>query len=364
MARIQFLLPSVSPSGGVFSVLRHADGLARLGHDVAVVSVALPDPGIRDVLPQVVAHLPIAPLAADGLSPADVQVATHFTTVPLVGQASGRLKVHFMQHLEELFAVDEPDPGSFVEAARYCFRLPLYRLANSRWLQDQYARLYGSRPTLVHNGVDAPDEGPLPAWPDDPPVVVSYAHTFRWKGTREAYRTMQLVRGALPDRDVQWHVFGQAPQIPAEPWIRRLGTVPHDALRAHYQRAHVMLSVSWAESYHVPVLEAMAAGTVVVTQPFGTEDFARDGDTAWVVPPRDVDAAARAVVRALLAGEAAARPMRERARREAAQHSWARATAQMAQALEHGLAEWHPTEPARVTERLLERLGIPPATTQ
>ena len=364
MARIQFLLPSVGPSGGVFSVLRHAEGLARSGHDVAVVSMKPPDLRIREVLPAVVADLPIAVLTSDGLPPADVQVATHFTTVPIVGQASGALKVHFMQHLEELFAVDEPDPGSFVEAARYCYRLPLYRLANSRWLQGQYERLYGSRPTLVHNGVDAPDDGPLADWPSGPIVVMSSAQTFLWKGAREAFGTMELVRAALPSRDVQWQVFGNADRIPERPWIHRLGTVPHDELRQHYRQAHVVLSVSWAESYPLPVLEAMAAGTAVVTQPIGTEDFAREGDTASVVSSRDVDAAARAVVRVLLAGEAASRPMRERARREAAQHSWARATAQMVQALDRGATEWHPPEPARVTERLLERLGLPSATTQ
>ncbi len=364
MARIQFLLPSVGPSGGVFSILRHADGLARSGHDVAVVSMKPPNPHISEVLPAVVANLPIAVLTVDGLPPADVQVATHFTTVPIVGQAPGTLKVHFMQHLEELFAVDEPDPGSFVEAARYCFRLPLYRLANSRWLQGQYERLYGSRPVLVYNGVDAPDEGPLADWAQGPCVVVSSAQTFLWKGAREAFATMELVRAALPARDVQWHVFGNADRIPERPWIHRLGIVPHDELRQQYQRAQVALSVSWAESYPLPVLEAMAAGTVVVTQPVGTEDCARNGDTAWVVPSRDVDAAARAVVRVLVDGQAASRPMRERARREAAQHSWARATAQMTQALDRGLADWHPPNAATVTQRLLERLGLPPATTE
>ncbi len=364
MARVQFLLPSVTASGGVFSVLRHAAGLAQAGYDVALVSMTPPEPGVGDVLPGVVRTLPVAQLDPEGLPAADVQVATHFTTVPVVAQARAQLKVHFMQHMEEIFAVDEPDPASFAEAARYCYRLPLYRLANSRWVQAQYERLYGSRPMLVHNGVDAPDEGPLPAWADGPPVVISFAHTFLWKGTAEAYRTMELVRAAVPDLDVQWHVFGTAARVPEQPWIHRLGTVPHDRLRQAYQRAQVMLAVSWAESFHLPVLEAMAAGTAVVTQPIGTEEFARGGDTAWVVPPRDVDAAARAVVQVLAGGAAASHDLRLRARAEAARHTWERATAQMRQALVHGLSAWRPPAAQDAVPRILERLGVPPTTAQ
>lgn len=360
--RVQFLLPSVSPSGGVFCVLRHAEGLLRAGYDVRLATMKAPDPGIEGIMPKAVRDLPITVLGAGGLPPADIQVATHFTTVPPVAQAEGRVKVHFMQHLEEIFVVDEPNPAPTLEAVRYCFSLPLFRLANSSWLQARYRAVYGTTPVLVHNGVDPPDPGPLPPWVAGHPAVVSFVHGFLWKGTTEAFHAMELVRAALPDRDVQWHVFGTADRVPDRPWIHRHGTVPHDQLRALYASANAFLAASWAESYALPVLEAMAAGTVAVTQPIGTEDFARDGDTAMVVPSRDVTAAARAVERVVTASPADLLPLRERARAEAARHTWERATAQMVQALAYGLEQWRPPTPEAVTARVLEHLGLPAGT--
>jgi glycosyltransferase involved in cell wall biosynthesis len=60
--------------------------------------------------------------------------------------------------------------------------------------------------------------------------------------------------------------------------------------------ADLFLSASWAESFPYNVLEAMAAGLpVVATDVGGTAEAVADGETGFVVPPRDPAALASAL---------------------------------------------------------------------
>jgi glycosyltransferase involved in cell wall biosynthesis len=91
--------------------------------------------------------------------------------------------------------------------------------------------------------------------------------------------------------------------------VRRLGVVPAADLPALYAGARCLAYVSLAEGFGLPILEAMACGTPVVTSRGGaTEEVA--GSAARLVDPRDttdIAAALRAVLSddALCAGLAA-----------------------------------------------------------
>ena len=79
---------------------------------------------------------------------------------------------------------------------------------------------------------------------------------------------------------------------------RRRATPPRDAARELYRAAEVFVYPSLAEGFGLPVLEAMACGTPVVAS---TADALVEvgGDAALYAPPRDVEALARAIERAL-----------------------------------------------------------------
>jgi glycosyltransferase involved in cell wall biosynthesis len=73
--------------------------------------------------------------------------------------------------------------------------------------------------------------------------------------------------------------------------VRFAGFVPHDQLAALYSQATVFAYPSLQEGFGMPILEAMAAGTPVVTSRGGATDEAAAG-AAVLVDPGDVDSIA------------------------------------------------------------------------
>jgi glycosyltransferase involved in cell wall biosynthesis len=63
-----------------------------------------------------------------------------------------------------------------------------------------------------------------------------------------------------------------------------------------YSEADLIFVPSWFESFPLQPIEAMACGTAVVTTKIGTEDYARDNDTAIVIEPRNSNSLAFAII--------------------------------------------------------------------
>jgi glycosyltransferase involved in cell wall biosynthesis len=105
--------------------------------------------------------------------------------------------------------------------------------------------------------------------------------------------------------------------------VRWLGYVPDDDMPALYAGASAFVFPSLYEGFGLPVLEAMACGTPVLTSDVSaTAEVA--GDAAMVVPPESVPLI-RDGIRRLLEDDALRRDLRERGLVRAAEFSWARA---------------------------------------
>lgn len=83
--------------------------------------------------------------------------------------------------------------------------------------------------------------------------------------------------------------------------VKFLGYIPHEEVPKYFNMFSVSVSVSDSESFGVAVLEAQACGVpVVVSNVGGLPEVVRDGETGFIVPPRDPEAIAESIERLLL----------------------------------------------------------------
>jgi glycosyltransferase involved in cell wall biosynthesis len=104
--------------------------------------------------------------------------------------------------------------------------------------------------------------------------------------------------------------------------VRVIGFVPDEELPALYAEATAFAYPSLEEGYGLPVLEAMAAGTPVLTSDRSSLPEVA-GDAAVLVDPSDVDAIAAGLGR-LLGDEGLRDELARRGRERAAEFTWAR----------------------------------------
>jgi glycosyltransferase involved in cell wall biosynthesis len=161
--------------------------------------------------------------------------------------------------------------------------------------------------------------------------VLYVSNHQRKKNTERLVRAFALV--AASDRDVSlaltgWHtprfqsVRSLIAQLGLESRVRVLGHVADDAIPALYQAADAFTLPSLHEGFGLPILEAMACGTPVVTSnAHALPEVA--GDAAELVDPYDVEAIANAIVR-ILTDRRRADELRQRGISRAAEFTWRR----------------------------------------
>ncbi len=180
-------------------------------------------------------------------------------------------------------------------------------------LADAARRLGASDVRVVPSGVDLPPEVGAEA---EPPEILYAGRLSPQKGE------LDLVAAANGMRLV---VAGDGP-LRAQVQQAR-GFVPHDELQGLYARAAVVACPSHREGFGVACLEAMAHGRPVVAGDVGgLRDLVVDGETGYLVPPRDVRALREALERLLADRELRRRFGNAGRRRAAERFSWARAT--------------------------------------
>lgn len=113
-----------------------------------------------------------------------------------------------------------------------------------------------------------------------------------------------------------------------------------ERIRKAYSEAHLLLAPSWYESFPLFPLEAMACGTPVVTTPYGVEDYIIHLENAFVIPPRDPEAMAEAILTLYQDQELTSR-LKMNAPRDAKRFTWEQSVQRMASliGLETPLAE-------------------------
>ena len=232
----------------------------------------------------------------------DLNIATLWSTAfPVYFSRKGK-PVYFMQHYEEIFYTMEPDFMLHRLAARMSYFLPVYKVANSSWLQRVILEKTGQHVPFSNNGLEISDFTPRRKWSEADGIlrIVTFSRPEQWKGFADAASAISRVMRAAPCA-VEWNVFGYlhneiAPDNEIAPYKYHPKLSFHD-LAELYASCDIAVCPSWYESFPLPPLEAMASGTAVVTTSLGTEDYAFDGSNALVIEPRDIEAMFNAIMR-------------------------------------------------------------------
>jgi glycosyltransferase involved in cell wall biosynthesis len=175
---------------------------------------------------------------------------------------------------------------------------------------------------------------PSRACPQKGRNIVSVGSLFRFKGIHENLRALKTLdeRGVS---DWRYYVIGDGPyrreletlalELGLSDRVVFVGYVSHrDAIR-HLYESDILCLPSWAEPFGNVYAEAAVCGRPAIgCRGFGAEVTIQDGKTGLLVPPKDVDALADALVY-LLTNPKQAREMGQAARENIKQFTWERA---------------------------------------
>ncbi len=153
-----------------------------------------------------------------------------------------------------------------------------------------------------------------------------------WTGTMEPRKNLPRLLHAFgkldPDMDLVlvgpkgWKENIDRLLAGQRPDIKVLGFVPQQELRALYAGAELFCFPSLEEGFGLPVLEAMAQGTPVVTS-LGTSTAELGRDAAVLVNPNSANSIMEGI-RRVIEDEALARKLSEAGRKRALEYPWSR----------------------------------------
>ncbi len=320
--RISFVLSSLWLSGGVRAIVEYANRLVERGHRVTlVIPAAAHDPHMAAELSPAVDlrqshvgrkpddgpldHLRLAWSLARAVPPSDVVISTHTpTTVP------GYISTALLRKGTPVWLFMDY-PGMFegrpIEGWLLRHALRWHKLALTISSRETEILQHGDRRQtpvrtvglgLSHAQFFRPR--PLAQRPVRPMQQILYVGDMRpRKGLQDFLDAAARVYAQQPS--IALRIVSKAPCAFESPIPYEFFFHPDQQTLAElYATSDLFVSASWWEGLGMPPLEAMACATpVVMTDSGGGRDYAQHGENCLVVPPRDPQALAQAMLRVL-----------------------------------------------------------------
>ncbi len=315
--KINYTMFGVGLTGGVRVLLEIANRLVERGHEVTITSLGYENDhkwfplkaeinyvknlyidrainfGLKRAFDiNLYPHQEIVKLSRD-MPDCDINVATFCFSAFSVFSSDKGVPFYHMQHYEPLFF----DDAYLKKLAEQTYYLPLNKMANSIWLKDQILKKFNYEVPVVNPAIDHSIFYPREVEKDTDKVrILCFGKQIRWKGFPEALEAMKII--AKKRDDVEFIAYGmEKPTYESNVPYKFIKAPSDEDLAKLYSSADIMICTSWYESFPLFPLEAMACGIPVITTPFGTEDYAFHKKNCLVVPPRDPNATADAVLR-------------------------------------------------------------------
>src|SRR3954468_2737076 len=261
--RIGFIEPHLERDGAVRRMVEFANRLTDRGHNVTFY--------VPDDRALTCTWLPMRA----GVRPLPDGFGDELDVVCFHHEAQWHLLDRFTRARRRVYYVHQGQRRS-----REALTAPVdLQLATSGWTADRVEEVTGNRPIVMVGGVNR-DTFHAYDLPKRHRIMCTGDRERPWKGT-------DTVKEA-----------GSILGIPVAGFGRKQLT--QNALGRTYASTEVFAVGSWFEGFGQPGLEALACGVpLVTTDNGGCREYAVDGETALVVPPKDAPAMAAALRRVL-----------------------------------------------------------------
>ncbi|EGW35870.1 glycosyltransferase family 4 protein [Desulfosporosinus sp. OT] len=280
---MRIVIPVLSlETGGTRFIYQLANELVDKGHSVEIVlpekaAVAWP---LRAQITR------IKELTPDTIPPADFLLPNFYPTVfPAWESKKGRV-VRLSLGYEPLWVEDAK------ALASYLIDAPIISL--SQWHRQLILQGTGRNSTVIPGGVDCTVFRPYPKKSlSTGRLTIAYIlrskeHGYTWKGSEDFWEACRQLAQVVPNFDIQVVAPEEANYQAPLPYQIVKATSDSEMAR-FYAQADIFVSTSYFESFSMPLLEAMACGTAVVTTDNGgNRDYAKNGENCLLVPPSDI----------------------------------------------------------------------------
>ncbi len=284
--RFAFLQPALSVFGGTRRIVEMSNRLVDRGHDVCIYH---PEGTPCDWLACKAETKKVEDLHTDGEF--DVLLFNFPIQYDDAVKANARLKVFYILELykaELLIGLNRLQllrkRYKRMKALKRCLDGPFMFMANATWMAQFMRQKLNTPCELVlggfaHDVFHVPESGAQRV----PGRVLASGDPRFHKGTADVEAAIEIAKQSIPGLTLEtYHGKGY----------------PQSAMAELYASASVFVDGQHHAGWANPVIEAMACGTPVVSTDIGgVRDFAFDEQTALLVPPREPEALAKAIVR-------------------------------------------------------------------
>lgn len=311
--KISFVCPNPNLSGGMRTIVRQAEHLSGVGHDVTIITPKWPyydlknrikirlglhpswnpPPVDKEILKRlktkwIFSKQPFV-VKPDDIPNGDLVIGTWWRTIEWLQAAPARCgrKIHFVQGHETF-------PDQPLERVRKAYLQPIPKIVVSSWLEDIVRDEYGCDEIYrVPNGVDLdlfqPDTEEVTQNPYKLGFIYSPLHC---KGMDLCLETIQKLKSVITNLEVE---VASTHEIPPEvlienPWLKVHIRPSQEDLRRIYSRQTAWLFPSRAEGFGLPILESLACGTPVFAFEAGAaREVLSDPKIGRVIPDHSTD---------------------------------------------------------------------------
>lgn len=285
--KICWVVAGLGISGGLAIIIKHANYLLSIGHDVSLICLSddCEITWMHNDVPIYNIH------AHEAFNNIDILIATAWNTEPYLNRITSRRKLYFVQSDERRF-IDEAGVKELISAG---YSKNYEYFTEAFWIQKMFHSEFKCSAFYVPNGLDQSifkRVEPLLPKGNKKRVLIEGPIDIPFKAVEDAYN-------AVKDIDCEIWIVSSAGK-PKSDWRydQFFERVPMSMMPSIYSSCDIFIKMSRIEGFFGPPLEAMACGCVpVVGKVTGWDEYIVDGHNALAVDLGDVDGAKQSVNR-------------------------------------------------------------------